>query len=147
MYSSWSSKSTLAPCLEEHSSFTVIAVHCMSRLVLLHTQCIFWACNWGVLGGLLLYTDKIFTQCKYIWLQLSQRDQTPLYQLRIWSCVLKNSLMREGPIYLLRGFVTYFCSSPPRCSGRLCFFICLVSPKSLTKANSTRERDSCFCIY
>lgn len=26
--------------------------------------------------------------------------------------MLKNSLMREGPIYLLRGFVTYFCSSP-----------------------------------
>lgn len=26
--------------------------------------------------------------------------------------MLKNSLMREGWVYVLRGFVTYFCSSP-----------------------------------
>lgn len=54
------------------------------------------------------------------WLHTSRWDQTTLYQLRIWSCVFKNRLMKKGPIYVLRGFVTYFCRSSP-CSGRLCW--------------------------
>lgn len=64
-----------------------------------------------------------FSKCVNMsgWLHMSQGDQVPLYQLRIGSYVFKNRLMREGPIHLLKGSVTYFCSSPLRCSGKLCW--------------------------
>lgn len=58
--------------------------------------------------------------------------------------MLKNSLMREGWVYVTERFCDLLlqlsCSFGKAQLG-FSFFISLVSPKSLTKANSTRERE------
>lgn len=144
MYSSCSSESTLAACLEEHSNFTVIAARCLS-LVLLHTICIHWSCNWGVLEGVSFYLNNHRLDLQGVLICLAAMESVgpsssiPAKHLILWGTYLPTKKFRDLLLQLSSLF--------GKALLVFCFFNSLVSPKLLTKANSTRERDSCFCIY
>lgn len=137
MYPSCSSESTLAPCLKEHSNFTVIAVRCLS-LVLLHTIYIRQSCNWSVLEGVSFYLNNhrpdlqgVLT-CLAAMESVGPSSSIPDKHLVLWGTHL--------PAKRFCDLLLQLSSSSGKALLGFRFFNSLVSPKLLTKANSTRER-------